>query len=384
MRKILWMFLLISCSKDEIIPSPPVIQKDYSLPSYELQKTDVTIDIYRLLVNNGHKDNGMASFAITYLDINADGHDDIFVHPISLEDKRTNAELYVYKNGTYVLDNSYFNTIPSFIHGRKAITGDFNGDKRPDIFIAAHGFDQPPFPGEYTQLLLSNPNGKYDLKEFKDKVAFYHSATSGDIDNDGDLDIFVLFNRFSYFLINDGKGNFTYSTTQIDVMDLFGEYTCELIDINKDGYMDLLVGGHEFDQGTTRVYWGNSTYKYTEKTILPMVNGYGTVVDIDMADLDGDETNELAINRAGGHGNYQNFYEGWYIQIVKMNNKQFTDVTNEYIDNNSFRNGPFNWLIWVRFQDYDKNGKLDLFSTICGEHKFVRWELQNKKLIRIN
>jgi hypothetical protein len=115
-----------------------------------------------------------------------------------------------------------------------------------------------------------------------------------------------------------------------------------------------------------------------------MVNGYGTVVDIDMADLDGDGTNELAINRAGGHGNYQNFYEGWYIQIVKMNNKQFTDVTNEYIDNNSFRNGPFNWLIWVRFQDYDKNGKLDLFSTICGEHKFVRWELQNKKLIRIN
>lgn len=386
MKRLLWVLLLFSCSKEEITPAEPTTiaaTKNYILPSYELQNTDVKVDINKVRASNGRSGNGWATFAITYLDINADGNDDIFVHPISGENKRTDAELYVYKNGSYILDNSYFNTVPSIIHGRKAITGDFNNDKRPDIFIAAHGYDQPPFPGEYTQMLLSNPDGKYDLKEFKDKVAFYHSATSGDIDNDGDLDIFVLNRIFSYFLVNDGKGNFTYSTSQIDINDLNGQYTCELIDINKDGYIDLLMGGHEFDQGTTRVYWGSPTYKYSEKTIIPMVNGYGTVVDIDMADLDGDGINELAINRAGGHGNYQNFYEGWYIQIVKMNGKQLIDVTNQYIDNNSFRNGPFNWLIWVRFQDYDKNGKLDLFSTICGEHGFVRWELRDKKLIRV-
>ena len=116
--------------------------------------------------------------------------------------------------------------------------GDYNNDGKPDIFITGHGWDQNPFPGEYDQLLLSE-NGKYKLVEFKDKIGFYHGACSGDIDKDGDLDIFVLggsafFNsgNNSYFLINDGKGNFTYSTKEIDVNKLGGQYHCELFDID--------------------------------------------------------------------------------------------------------------------------------------------------------
>jgi hypothetical protein len=367
---------------------PPTVQtvtpRNYNLPSYDLQTTDVTVDINKVREFNGRSGNGWAAFAIAYLDINVDGHDDIFLVPVDGDDKRNDVEMYVYKNGGYFLDNSYFNVTPSLINGRKAITGDFNGDKRPDIFIAGHGYDKPPFPGEYTQMLLSNSNGKYDIKTFQDKVGFYHSATSGDIDKDGDLDIFVLDKVNAYFLINDGKGNFTYSTTQIDIYNLNGQYTCELMDVNKDGYLDLVMGGHEFDSmNTTRIYWGNSTYKYTDKTDIPRVNGYGVVVDIDMFDIDGDGTNEITINRAGGNTYDDTFYSGWYIQIVKVDNKQVTDVTNQYIENNSFRNGPHNWLIWVRFQDYDNNGKVDLFSTICGEYGFVRWELRDKKLIRV-
>lgn len=65
--------------------------------------------------------------------------------------------------------------------------------------------------------VLLSEKGKYDLIEFKEKTGFYHGACSGDIDNDGDLDIFALGGNNSYFLINDGKGNFTYSFNQIDI-----------------------------------------------------------------------------------------------------------------------------------------------------------------------
>ena len=90
-------------------------------------------------------------------------------------------------------------------------------------------------------MMSLNRNKKYDLIKFVDKIGFYHGVCSGDIDNDGDLDIFVLGATNSYFLINDGKGNFSYSTSQIDVNNIEQQYTCELVDIDKDGYLDLMI-----------------------------------------------------------------------------------------------------------------------------------------------
>lgn len=388
MKKLLLLALVLaSCSKEEIIQPKEEYKpnKDYSLSSYELQQSDVKIDLMQLRSRYG-TNNPWNILAVTYLDINGDGNDDIFMNSSYGLNERTNGEIYIYKNGDYVKDNSYFQTTPpSLIHPRKAITGDFNNDKMPDIFITGHGYDQAPFTGEYTELLLSNANKKYDLVKFENIIGFFHGTSSADIDNDKDLDIFVMGKFNSYFLINDGKGNFTYNTTKINNNELSGQYTCELLDVNKDGYFDIVMGGHEFDyNNNTKIYWGDNTATFTTYTIIPRVTSYGVVTDIDMYDLDGNNTNELVITRSGGHDQYIHFYNGWYIQVVKINNEVPTDVTNDYIENNSIDyNNPNPWIIWVRFQDYDKNGKVDLFSTICGQQGFVRWELQNKKLVRI-
>jgi hypothetical protein len=45
------------------------------------------------------------------------------------------------------------------LHPRKALVVDFNGDARPDVFVACHGYDVSPFPGEQPVLLLSQPDG---------------------------------------------------------------------------------------------------------------------------------------------------------------------------------------------------------------------------------
>lgn len=385
MRKLLILLVVLSsCAKEEIIPiQEPAPKKNYNISSYELQQSNITIDLQELRRKNGFIEI-YSILAVAYLDINGDNHDDIFITCSNGNNERVRSELYVWKNDDYYLDNSYLNEVPSFIHPRKAIVGDYNKDGRPDIFIAAHGYDRPPFPGEYNQMLLSN-NGKYDLKKFEDKVGFYHSTTSADIDNDGDLDIFALDNRTPYFLINDGKGNFTYSITQINADDINAQYSCELIDVNKDGYVDLIMGGHEFDYGnTTRIYWGNSTYRFVDKSDIPSVDRYGVVLDIDQYDLDGDGINELIINRAGGRSTNEYFYQGWFIQVVKLEGKNLIDVTNQFIENNSIDVNYPKWIVWLRFQDYDDDGKVDLFSMVNGGHEFVRWELENKKLKRIN
>jgi hypothetical protein len=224
--------------------------KNYLQTSYELQKSNINIDLVALRKDYGQKSGQI--LAIAYLDINGDGYDDIFIEAVSGTNstEKSFGEIYIFNksNGKYQLDNSFFNTgqIPSQIHPRKALVGDYNNDGKPDIFITGHGWDQNPFPGEYDQLLLSE-NGKYKLIEFKDKIGFYHGACSGDIDKDGDLDIFVLAGPNSYFLINDGKGNFTYSTKEIDLNKLAQQYHCEFFDIDKDGFLDLILGGHEFN-----------------------------------------------------------------------------------------------------------------------------------------
>ena len=381
------------------------IYKNYLKPSYDLQMTDVKIDISALRKKFGGKQG--QELAICFLDINGDGHDDIFVNPVcgTSPTEKTQGEIYIYKNGDYYLDNSYFNVgqIPSLVHARKALVGDYNGDGKPDIFLTGHGWDQPPFPGEYTQLLLSE-NGKYTLKEFKEKIGFYHGACSGDIDNDGDLDIFVLDGNNSYFLINDGKGNFTYSFNKIDGNSLYNQYHCELVDIDKDGYLDLIMGGHEFMvtdptfsdingiKGSTRIYWGNANHVFdaNNMTNIPVVDNWGVITDLDVVDLDGDNKNELLITRTGGkliNNVTTYFYNGWYIQTVKIENHKTSDITSSIISNNSCslgyqRYSP--WILWMRAEDYDGNGKIDFFNTKCNGNPFVRWELQNGKLVRIN
>lgn len=395
---------MFSCSKTEnqstisnpVVsqPSAPttstIVSKNYLQTSYELQKTNVNIDLMAFRAKLGIN-SGWNILPVAFLDVNGDGNDDIFYVPSYGTPDRTDGQLFIYKNGDYVLDNSYFTSTPSLVAARKAIVGDYNNDKMPDIFIAATGYDVAPFSGEYNELLLSNSNKKYNLVKFSERSSFYHGASSGDIDNDGDLDIFVIGKPDSYFLINDGKGNFTYSTSQLDISTLFDQFTCELIDIDKDGFLDLIMGGNEFIvNNTTRIYWGSSSYKYSSNnmTNIPVVQNWGVITDLDIYDLDNDGINEVIVTRSGGRVNdFTYYYSGWYIQVSKLNNRIASDVTGTMIENNFYNQTVINnqeWIPWMRFDDYDNNGKIDFISTKCTNLPFMRWELRNGKLIKVN
>ena len=83
--------------------------------------------------------------------------------------------------------------LPIMVNPSELVTGDFNDDGRPDVFIAAGGYDAPPFPGETNGLLISNANGTYTDRSatLPQTPDFSHSACVGDINGDGHLDIYV-------------------------------------------------------------------------------------------------------------------------------------------------------------------------------------------------
>ncbi len=69
----------------------------------------------------------------------------------------------------------------------------------------------------------------------------------GDVDNDGDLDLFVTFGngdavkRSSALFINDGRFKFREVSQKAGIVEQLSARGCTLGDVNNDGYLDILV-----------------------------------------------------------------------------------------------------------------------------------------------
>ena len=116
--------------------------------------------------------------------------------------------------------------------------------------------------------------------------------------------------------------------------------------------------------------------------------------------------NELIINRSGGDATVAEaseinndavylidntiFYSGHYIQILSIDqNRNFQDQTNQFIENN-FNNdtGDFcdpntAWFRWLRLDDYDNDGNIDLWNELIDYQVLQRWEWNGSMFIKI-
>ena len=318
--------------------------------SYELQKTGLYVDRRAIRQRNADYE----ALAVAYGDFDDDGNEDVFLAGYSRTEDATPVELYTNDGtgGFSLADALFAGDVPELVHARKALPGDFNGDGRLDVFVAGHGYDREPFPGESPVLILSSDEGLRVADGLEDWVGFFHGAATADMDADGDLDaVLTDFTRL-VLLVNDGHGRFT---ERPDALPPRGAFTTELIDIDLDGYVDLLVGGDE-DANPTEIYWGDQSRTYTRarRTVLPAVPGQETVVDIDSEDLDGDGVRDIVLNRTGGG---DNFYEGYYIQLVLgQGNRAFADATEKVEGAKS--TDP--WIDWIRLQDVNGDGHRDI------------------------
>ena len=218
---------------------------------------------------------------------------------------------------------------PPCIHPRAVRAADLNGDGRQDAFIACHGYDASPFPGEHNQVVLSQSSGPYAYRVANagDDVGFFHGGALFDFDADGAPDAPVVNStaRTSlYVLRNDGSGRFARDSrfTLPSVLSGRAYFTAEILDVDGDGRSDIAVGGHEWDRDSrTRVLLnpGNNDFSGVTPIDLPAVAGYGVVLDF-LATLDGGER-YLWVLRTGGETNNQNFYNGTAVQRIRWRDR---------------------------------------------------------------
>jgi hypothetical protein len=275
---------------------------------------------------------------------------------------------------THVFGNG---PLPSLEHPRGIALGDFNGDGRPDVFVAGHGYDASPFDGETNLLLISNADGTYSDRSstLPQQPDFTHSTCVGDIDSDGRLDIYAnnqasSMNSSPYFLMGNGDGTFTKRTTglPVPVLNLTETYTsCALADMDGDGHVDLVLGRSPSNGNADNyILFNDGTGDFTvrPRTALPVGPLGMDMLTLDVVPID--------VNRDGRMdliilSQLSSIAQWLGIQIlVNQSGGGFADETATRMPANTARTtGP--WCDFLRVVDFNGDGHEDFFCTRAWE-----------------
>ncbi|MBX2927063.1 MAG: PKD domain-containing protein [Saprospiraceae bacterium] len=224
-------------------------------------------DIFTGGANNGLKliraDNTGSTYSITNLtapsiflqganfaDINLDGLADIFAcHDLGLSVPMRNTG-----NGGFVVDYNLINpvsTIPSDNSGNYgSVWIDYNNDGKLDLYISkCRGGVSNPLDGRRLNLLFRN-NGNGTFTEVAEAAGLRPFAQSwatdfADIDNDGDLDCFIIDHEgISRLYLNNSFGQFTDVTAQSGMLPALNTaglgLQVKFEDFDNDGFVDML------------------------------------------------------------------------------------------------------------------------------------------------
>lgn len=383
-------------SSQKILVQRNRVYKNYQNSSYELAKYDLWFSRDSIYSNGipykniwGFASNPLEVMQSAQLDIDGDGREDLFYYESYDVNQNSIPNLppvIFMNNGSVLNKTTWSGPIPRDSHGAKVLIGDFNKDSLPDIFSLV-AFDppitSPPNFSQNSHLFFNSINGFNKVIEFKDN-GYWYSGCSGDIDNDGDLDVIMINFSFlnngiqSKIQWNDGLGNFKSDSTGIGKLAVVDQ--AELIDINHDGFLDLIISriipnytpcpcprNCEID-----IMWGNGKgFSSINKTIFTYASNF-FLNNIHSLDLNGDNFDEIILS--GYDGNNTLFW----VETFQSNDKgkSWLNNTNSYFDNNKTTSR----FDHTRLQDIDKNGKIDLFAPDKKDN--IRWEWNGTKFVK--
>ena len=241
-----------------------------------------------------------------FADIDNNGTIDLFAcHDIGLSKSFSNDG-----NGNLTYDLSLINpvsTIPSDNSGNYGtLWTDYDSDGDLDMYLSkCRGGVTDPLDGRrVNQLFQNDGNGNYtDVAEAAGLRPLGQSwATDfADIDNDGDLDCFILNHDISSGIYeNAGDGTFTNVTSSSgissDIASIDGGIQCMFKDFDNDSYVDLLVttsNGHKLFRNN-----GDFTFSLISDAFPTSLNIQSAVV--------GDLNNDGALDVYAGFSSYLN------------------------------------------------------------------------------
>ena len=386
--------------------------------------TTTTIQESSYQTINGQKLSHISERFLASFDMNNDGLTDLVLgRRNTVPDKKAPIKVY-FNNGDGTFTDATTSVLTSIPHAFSPIgaTADFNNDGILDIAIIDQGdntkgqMSQGGYIGGEPILLLSNGTKWNVSNAFIDAVQNANpkycwpscsttlhakSITTGDIDNDGDIDLYIesgggYNNPTPHFMINNGDATFHIDASDNRRSDklIWGDTGShrfarqKLLDINEDGYLDLVMGQlRRIDNGQENLSSmiifndGNGNFLLGNELKLPYVtwnDGWTYVKNIVSADLNKDGLIDLILSHERGNlipdpENLGN--TGRYLQaLIQQKNGNFIDESDSWFGNqeettvskiniqeNEITN--FNGVSDVHYIDINRDSENDLFFT---------------------
>ena len=162
-------------------------------------------------------------------------------------------KLYVGRNGGTLLSTPLLDKVTDERQENMAVLFlEANADGRPDLLLSSGSNEFPAGDPKYLDKLSYNLADGFSLGGIDVEPVSSGSACAADIDNDGDLDIFIagrqkvgeyLHPEHSHIMFNDGRGNFSLATGRVapGLADIGPISDAVFSDLNGDGRPDLLL-----------------------------------------------------------------------------------------------------------------------------------------------
>ena len=307
------------------------------------------------------------------VDLNGDGYDDVivawFYYP--LQDAAIPIQILLndthggFTDGTSQLISG---NVPTTVMPRRIVVADFNNDGRPDIFIADHGYDAPPYPGGQSRLLLSTPDGHYvdSSGNLPQQLAFTHSATAADIDGSGHVALYLgnIGRQPPQLLLNDGSGHFTISSGRLPSaqtdLSVNTYVSSQFVDVNGDSCPDLVLGSDQGNQSQVLLNNCSGYFSVLGGALPAKLFGDGITLHVQPFNVSSSALPGLFL--VSTHGNP--FYEGRAIQVLINNGDgSFRD---ESVQRLNFKEDTGRWIKYIRLADISGQCRADVFPEING------------------
>ncbi len=249
--------------------------------------------------------------------------------------------------------------------GPAVAVGDVNGDNLEDVLFGGAHTISPV-------LFIQRQNGSFSKKEnpipehypnFEDVVAEFF-----DVDNDGDLDLYMGSGGYEFLLttghladriyLNDGLGNFKHDKKALP--DFQVSTSCiRPHDYDNDGDLDLFIGGRvypkKYPMAPRSYILENNKGKYTDVTRkkASKIARIGMVTDAEWTDLDGDQIKELIV-----------VGEWMPISVFKLD----TDTFKMLNAPSTGLEKTEGWWFSISSADIDNDGDYDLIAGNLGQN----------------
>lgn len=322
-------------------------------------------------LNFQHQYNGEKSLPIApsaLIDINNDNIDEVFFGGgMHQEDA-----IFAYRNNKFVDISSEVN-LPkkgNTVTTVGVVSADFDNNGFTDLIVGR----------EDGLTIYYNTEGKFTSKKIDTPInekSTPAGITVGDIDKDGDLDIFLatylkkelmegqtIFEDYNYgstseLLLNTGNENYVSITKKAGLDYVHNTFQGVFVDIDNDNWLDLVV---VHDTGEARTYKNNGDLTYTMQP-NPLTKKFAYPMGLAVGDYNNDGLVDFMFSNTGStlprvlaKGDIKDaslFNEKW-ILFKNEGNFKFTDTAEE----TKIANYEFSW--GCTFADMNNDGLQDL------------------------